>query len=244
MKRIPTVLFMCILGACSGKEHEAEKVKSDKMQVSSKVATSGNQPALSEPGMTEGKESDAIANSGGIVERKEQLLLLHLSSGKMKELRDEGDCKSYENCKRYVYRGLVADKQFFLITVGLYEGGGTLLYSRKTGEEVDVFSTPHVSPDGRFVVSASEAEAYGDAGVFLWEVRDGALVTRFSYVPSEYQLFRFVRWTDSAKVEMIKTTWPPKDLCATRTLAEYQMELIAKGDEWVLEAKPQAGKCL
>ena len=110
-------------------------------------------------------EPDEIAKSENLVERKGKILSLRLLSGQMLNLTNLETCDVYENCLFYTYRGLVANKQFFLVNAAYYEGGGIFLISRKTGEQVDVIDDPHVSPDGKFIVSASDADAFIEAGV-------------------------------------------------------------------------------
>jgi hypothetical protein len=67
---------------------------------------------------------------------------------------------------------------------------------------------------------------------------------RFHSKLTEYQLYKFIRWDGSGKVELLKTAWPPKDLCPENTLAEYSMRLVAKNEAWSLEAAPGNGKCI
>jgi hypothetical protein len=154
-------------------------------------------------------------------------------SDKKLELTNLDTCDSFENCLIHVYRGLVADKQFFLVENQLYEGSHTRVFSRKTGDEYEVFATPHVSPDGKFLVTASDSEA-GQAGVFLWAISEGALTPRFASNSKDYELFRFVRWDGSDKVELMKTIRAPDDVCKGK-LIEFPVRLAAREEEWKLE---------
>jgi hypothetical protein len=243
MRIIMMVAIFSILTACS--EHELASspavapIQSMVVAASSVAATTPRE--LSE---FEKHETDEIANSEGLVSRVGKTLSLHLLSGKVLALNNLETCEAYEDCLFYTYRGLVADKQFFLVDVSFYEGGETLLISRKNGEDVDTVETPHLSPDGRFIISASDHEAYSDPGVFLWEVVDGVLVSRFNFVPSEYELFKFIRWIDSDKVELIKTSHPLEGLCPENTQVEYQVQLVKNTDGWAMETMSDKGKCL
>lgn len=246
--RIAMAFAFCILGACSDKEHStAPLVPPQSMVVAAPSPTTASTVSQTSPRELtelEKQEPGEIAKSENLVDRKGKTLSLHLLSGKVLELSNLETCDIYENCLFYTYRGLVADKQFFLVNAAYYEGGSVLLISRKTGEQVDAISEPHVSPDGRFIVSASDADAHADAGVFLWEISEGALISQFHFVPTDYQLYKFIRWIDPNKVELLKTVWPPKDLCPENTLAEYSMALVAKNRAWALEAASDKGKCL
>lgn len=164
----------------------------------------------------------------------------------MLDLADSEKCEHYESCRVNTYRGLIADKQLYWISSALYEGGGDSVISRKSGQSVYVTSKPYVSPDNRFVVSASEDLAFELAGVWLWEVKDGELVSKYKFETEEHQLFRFVRWIDSRKIELIKITIAPEGMCPENKLlteAEYTVELSEKNGDWVLESISDVGKC-
>ncbi len=210
------------------------------------VAPPASPKPVSQAQQTESQKQEAaeIAKSESLVERNGKKLTLHLQSGKALELVDSDGCEDYESCHSYTYRGLFADKRFFWVLVNFYEGSQSLLISRETGEQVDTIRDPHASPDGKFIMSASDAEAYEDPGVFLWEINKGVLVSRFRFVPADYQLFSFGRWADPNKVELKKIAWPPKGVCPESTLAEYSVALVQTNGEWKLEAISDQGKCL
>lgn len=243
MRIIMTVAIFLILTACSEQERASSPAVAP---IQSMVIAASSVAATRPRELTEFEkhESTEIANSEGLVSRAGKTLSLHLLSGKMLELNNLETCEAYEDCLFYTYRGLVADKQFFLVDASFYEGGETQLISRKNGEDVDTVDDPHVSPDGRFVVAASDHEAYSDAGVFLWEIADGVLVSRLHFVPSEYELFKFIRWIDSDTVELVKTAHTPEGLCSENTLAEYQVQLVRNNNEWLLKVISDKGKCL
>lgn len=247
MRKMLAVAVALILSACSDKEPSVATPAPSKptsVSPSMPIAASASQPAPRELTELEKREPDEIAKSDKLVERNGRTLILHFQSGKTLELANSEACEDYESCRFYTYRGLIADKQFFWVLVGFYEGGQSLLISRETGVQVDTIREPHVSPDGKFVVSVSDAEAYEDPGVFLWEIDKGALVSRFHFVPTDYQLYGFVKWADPTKVDLMRTTWPPKGDCLEHKLAEYPMALVEKNGEWKLEATSDKGRCL
>ena len=196
------------------------------------AVVSAEQSDHADPRFQEPKE---LANSAGLAERKEGTIFLHLISGKSITLKNNS-CDKVEECVEYVFRGLVADKQFFLVDEYYYEGGTTLLFSRNTGEKYDIIDNPIVSLDGKYIVVASERED-GHAGAYLWEINDGILISRFKYAPSEYELFRFNRWVDSTKVEMTKLMWA-RDFCPD-SLVVFPVTLdLNKDNKWLLVGVP------
>lgn len=247
MRTFMAIVF-CMLSACSEKEHSETPIARPQSMVAAAsmpiAASAASTSAPRELSALEKQEPDEIAKSEGLVERQEKTLLLHLLSEKTLELINNEACGEDDSCTFYTYRGLIADKQFFLVNADYYEGGSVFVISRKTGEQVDTIDDPHVSPDGKFVVSASESDAYSDAGVFLWEIVDGALMSRLHFVAHDYQLYRFIRWIDVNNVELVKTAWPPKGECPEGKLAEFSMKLVARNGTWTLEATSDKGKCL
>lgn len=239
--RLVMAVAVSILSACSGETPSVAQPALPQLvtaAVSMPVTASSVSQAASQ-----NQEADEIARSEYLVERDGKKLTLRLQSGKALELVDSKDCEDAETCRSYVYRGWIADKQFFWVLVNFYEGGQSLLISRKTGEQVDTIRDPNLSPDGKFIFSASDAEAYEDPGVFLWEIVDGALVSRFHFIPEDYQLFNFTRWIDANSVELTKTAWPPKGECPEGKLAQYPMMLVKEDVKWILKAASEKGKC-
>ncbi len=238
--RFVWIIAVSLLSACSNDDRAPA---SPAKAASATAATDVSKIAPRQPTEMEKRESEEIAKSENLVERRGKVLSLHLQSGKAIELASSEACEDYESCRSYTYRGLIADKQFYWVLVGYYEGGESLLISRNTGEQVDTIRDPHVSPDGKFIVSASDAEAYEDPGVFLWEIVDGALVSRVHFIPEDYQLFNFTRWVDANNVELVKTARPPKGECPEGKLAHYSMTLVKENGKWILRAAAGKGEC-
>lgn len=241
--RIAIAFLLCVLSACS--EQERQSASPNTLQKGSAGLQPSAVPTAIPREMTklEKQEANEIAKSESRAERKGKTLSLHPLSGKVVELTNIESCENFDSCVFYTYRGQIADGQFFLVNADYYEGGSVFVISRKTGEQIDTIDDPHVSPEGRYIVSASAYEAGRDSGVFLWEIVDGALVARFRYIPEDYQLFTFNRWIDSNSVELVKTAWPPKGECPEGKLAEFSMRLVDKNGKWLLEAASEKGKC-
>ncbi|MFM9912576.1 MAG: hypothetical protein ACKVN9_03490 [Methylophilaceae bacterium] len=182
------------------------------------------------------------SKNSSLVQRDGKILSLKLSSGKHITLLNRESCETSNDCIYYWYRGLIAGKQFYWVTVGYYEGQTNLLISRKDGKQYDVIDEPHVSPNGNFVVSASAAEAYSPSGVFLWEIRNNSLIKRFFFEPPPTQLglYRFSRWSNARIVELIKVTHAPdgfysEDCPSSFSLIEFPVHLVFKQGRWKLD---------
>lgn len=244
---ILAIAVLAFLGACSDKDQSDSESKRTDIGASPSASRPSTNLAASapeatgqhEPSELEKHEPIELAKSENFAARNGQTLVLHLESGKSIDLLNLDSCNSYENCLVYVYRGLIADKQFFLVNANLYEGGTTLLFSRKTGEKYAIIGEPNVSPNGKYIVAASDDEG-GDPGVYLWEIGNGLLIQRFNFEPSEYQLYRFTRWVGSDKVEMIKTMWA-RDICP-KSPVEFPVQLVAQKGAWKLEGAMEKEK--
>ena len=89
-------------------------------------------------------------------------------------------------------------------------------------------------------MSASDQEAYGPSGAFLWEITKGQLVQRFATGPKENALFRFTAWDDSKSVKLLKITYGlgefcPKDSGNESSLVETPVRLTLKKSGWRLQ---------
>jgi hypothetical protein len=239
--------LVCVLCGCSENEQAGDSAfqrKSENVVASGKASVSAVAQAKPQAlTAVEKKELDEISKSNGAVVRNNTSLKLQLATGKTVEFVDKRACDTYENCEHYIYQGQVAGGQFYWVNAGYYEGGAEFLISKKTGEKVDTYREPHLSPDGKYIATASNEEAYGDPGVFLWEITEGAMVSRFRFVPEDYQVFNFVDWVGSEKIELVKIAWPPKGECPEGKLAEFPMMLVEKNGKWLLEAVSEKGKC-
>jgi hypothetical protein len=187
------------------------------------------------------QEKLMLAQSTGLAQRNGKKLSLQLASGKPAIYMNQVSCDDGpSHCVYYYYRGMLADRQFYWVVAGYYEGGDSFLISRKTGHRYDVIDEPHVSPDGENVVAASEDEAYSPSGVFLWKIKNGELSKRFYSAPTQFALYRFVRWNGSKVVELVKTTNAPNDFytedCPSNLFpVEFPVRLVSTKGTWKLD---------
>jgi hypothetical protein len=187
-------------------------------------------------------EAKALKKFASIAKREGKILSLSLVSGKSVSFRNKDSCTGYEDCEAYLFSGLLPATEFFVVNVALYEGSNVYLVSKQTGARYAVYAEPHISPDGKHVVSASPAEAYNTNGLFLWEVRSGSLVQRFHLEPSTYALYRFSRWDGPHAVELMKFTNATKDMCPNSNHMELPVRLFSEKGMWQLDESSMKDK--
>jgi hypothetical protein len=179
------------------------------------------------------QEQHMLEQSGQLAERNGKTLSLRLESGKTVEFTDSDNCESYEVCQIHVFGGLIADRHFFHLTTLFYEGSGSWVIARNTGEKFEVFDAPHVSPDGKFLVAAG-ASMLDRSGVFLWEIVDNKLVQRSLDSAKDNDLYQFVRWSGSDKVEILRLEIEPDGVCKQK-YTQYPVRLVLQGKAWKLD---------
>jgi len=109
----------------------------------------------------------------------------------------------------------------------------------------EVYSEPHLSPDGKNIVTAMPSEAYDINGVFLWEIRGGELTKKFHFEPTEYALYSFVRWLNRDAVELKKFVHADRTACPGKQFMEIPVRLVQDGAQWKLDERsnPAAVTC-
>jgi hypothetical protein len=225
-----SIILAFLLCACSDQNASAPVAKSGKVP---------HTPIQAPPREPSKRELVELAKSENLVTRKDKTLRFQLLSGKSVELTDLVPCEDFDNCVIYEYEGLIADKQLFLITTVLYESFGALVISRKTGEDYWIFDRPHISPDGKFLVTAFSTDN-ADSGLHLWEISDGRLTPRFKM---ENDQFSFTRWVGSDKVELMKRE-SSNSANAVCSVKDVPVHLVAYKDEWKLEESSEKDKAV
>ena len=180
-----------------------------------------------------------IEKNKNIVMRDGDSLSLLLNSKAVLGFTDD-DCNLYTRCLTYVYKGLLANNQFFVLDKHQFGTSTTILISRNTGQQYDIIAPPHLSPDGKFILTVSGTEPKW--GVFVWEIHNGALAERLYYDPSEVMLFQFVRWNAYGSAELTKTI-RDEDCQTDRNIREVPVLLVVKSGQWALEDISK-GNCL
>lgn len=226
------VLGACLLAGCSPSADDAG-VTSDQLP---HKPTTRSTPASSEA------EARLIERDAPLVIRQGRTLRLTLESGKTLDLVNSEQCESYETCQIHEYGGLLIDQKFFYVETRLYEGSYYALYSRVSGESTRIYDVPHVSPDGKFVVTASASEAHDDSGVFIWEVRDRLLVQRHAQDHATNLLYRFIRWDGPRRVALERTDFPTDGACKGGSLQVPVYAVLEEGEFWKLETEADTSK--
>jgi|GEM_PF-2939531 len=177
-----------------------------------------------------------LAQSGGLAMRQDDQLSIALNSGEKILFTNTGTCKGFDTCDVYVYEGLLAEKQFFLVQQSHGEGGSFWIISRKSGKRYEAAHPPTQSPDGRFLVYASLSElgSHPLDGVHLWEVRQGELIKRFTRFPKGYENFSIELWQDNKTVLLNKFAQVDKNVCPNQ-FANIQVKLLRQAEGWSLK---------
>jgi hypothetical protein len=181
------------------------------------------------------REAQALRELAPIAKRAGKTLSLSLKRRGSVHFETVDTCSGPDDCEAYYLMGLSPDRQFFVVKQRLWEGDNVFWVSRSNGVKYEMYAEPHVSPDGKNIVTAIPSEAYGINGVFLWEIRDGMLTKRFHFEPTEYALYSFVRWLGPAAVELKKFTRADAAVCAGRQYMEVSVRLVRKGAHWSLD---------
>ena len=173
-------------------------------------------------------------------------LTLTTSKGRgLVRFESQNACTGPGDCLLYHFNGISPDGGFLVVRVSRWEGGTALWISRRDGRSYEVYRDPVLSPDGRYIVAANPSEAYDVNGVFIWELRQGTLVRRFSEVPKTYALYNFIAWQDESTVRLKRTSQEP-EACSNGSLAESEVLLQRQPDgRWrLLPPAPGSLRCV
>lgn len=198
---------------------------------------------------SQSSDQEEIGKFSSYVARDGEALLLSIDTGEKIMLRNGSDCnEAPDDCIVYNFKAMVADGQFFWVEARYYEGRDTFLISRKTGRKVEIFAEPHLSPDGRYIVAASDAEAYDESGLFLWSIDDGELIEQFARLTDQedgYVMYQFRGW-DGLSNRVNLTVLQKGDAPACGDALAYFPAALSLGDNgWQLskDITPEHAMC-
>jgi hypothetical protein len=155
---------------------------------------------------------EAIKKFRGYLERRGEQLHLYLESNKEVVLKSDDRCNDGpDNCMLHTFRDFI--KGYYLIHIGYYESGEFVMISRKTGQQVEVYDRPQLSPNGARFVTVAATEAEGENGVFIWRFGKDTLKPEFAERPSEYTLYTFINWRDNNTIALSKFMRANQNLC-------------------------------
>lgn len=158
---------------------------------------------------------------------------LRLDSGQELQFQSSVSCDDPHTCVFYEYQGAIASNQLYVVGERRYEGGDTLIISRKSGEVLRVPAKPEVSPDGRWLIVASDLEAYGPSGVWVYKIVQGVPSLQFAHQDIGYGLYRFEGWINPECALLIKTARVENE--GMKDLAESPVTLALMKDQWRLQ---------
>ncbi len=182
-------------------------------------------------------EAQALKSLVPFAKRNQKTLSLSLKSNEVIQLETIDTCKGSEDCEIFRLVGLSPDRQFFVVSVAYWEGTNVYWISRSTGTRYEVFDIPQISPDRKHIVTAIPSEAYNVNGVFLWEIRNGELIKKFHFEPTEYALYSYVRWTTNNSLKLKKFTYADKAVCPGKQNMEVRVVLALVGKQWKLNER-------
>ena len=191
------------------------------------------------------REAQALQELATIAKRKGRTLSLSLNVKGSVDFHTVDTCKGPDDCEIYHLVGISPDRQFFVVKQSLWEGDNVFWVSRSNGVKYEVYAEPHISPDGKNIVTAIPSEAYNINGVFLWKINGVALEKRFHFEPTEYALYSFTRWLNRDAVELKKFAYADISVCAGKQFMEVPVRLVRKGTQWELDERlhPTAVTC-
>lgn len=177
------------------------------------------------------KKWSAVAKRQGL-----QLQLMSANGQTMRYVSQhpetEGDDLDYVD---YRLTGVTPDHRFFTLHATFYESESVYWVSRATGQQVEVFAPPDISPNGRWAVTALHTESFGPGGVFIWEIVGDSLVQRGHIEPDNgYGLFTFQRWTASDTADLERFSHADAKFCPMSQFMTATVHLVRRPGGWAL----------
>lgn len=170
------------------------------------------------------------------VKRDGDTLLLKNKSGTFISLKDSLDCNHPNTCAAYKFLDYFEDIGFFLVQGYYWESGQHIMISESDEGKYYVHKLPMFSPDRRRLVTVpADTETGWDMnGVFIWRIEGTEIVSEFSYEPTEYAHYKFVRWEDNKHLELKKWLESSKELCPETDFMIVPVDLRKEDDGWKL----------
>lgn len=171
--------------------------------------------------------------------QENETLTLSITNGDNVILKST-DCEDQAACRKYEYLGLMADQQFYAISVMFYEHYNSVyLISSNSGTITDMLDQPYLSPNEEFFVTAYGSDATDiDNGVRIWEIREGELMKVFEYIPPEYAHYTFIKWLSDSSALISKMG----RLKSCSTFGKWPI-IVTKKDKWDVREYPEQARC-
>ena len=193
-------------------------------------AISSNDPELA------AREAAQIEKFKENVKREGDTLLLKNKSGSYISLKDSPECESYSTCFSFGFLDYFDDIGFYLVQSYYSEGGEFTMVSESDGKKYYIHERPMFSSDRKRLVTVPDDSdtGYNENGVFIWRIQDNKLIPEFSYEPTIYAQYRFVRWKDNTSIELKKWLRSSKGLCPETDFMIIPISLEMEDDGWEL----------
>lgn len=147
-------------------------------------------------------EPAVLALAKPVARRDKDRLILSREDGRTVEFADAQPCLPEggdTQCTSHRLAAWLPSRHAFLVDVRRYEGGHYLLVDARSGEELEIASPPHFSPDGTRFATFDGDEDGGD-GIRIWVARGQSFVSEWN-LPSGAE---FVRWDGNDRL-LVKT---------------------------------------
>lgn len=99
-------------------------------------------------------EALLLQQDSAFARRKGHTLFLRLNNGQTVPLED--NTAEDGNFTNFTYKGYYSDIRHFGAFVGYYEGSGYLLVNQQTGEKINTWAPPVISPDKKYILCPSK----------------------------------------------------------------------------------------
>jgi len=184
-------------------------------------------------------EIELLRSLGGLAQRGDGVLILHLSDGRMVQIRDASDCRGNdadEDVMRCVTHRLIAhfaDYNAFLVRNDHWVTYDYSWIDDRSGTTIEIEDLPHFSPDGTHFVVTKPNQMPGFNGIQLWRLAHVTPVLEFQYSPQHFALFDFRAWDNDGDVLLDVTTY------VDRRPIVLPAHLVRVTDGWRIEVRPE-----
>lgn len=182
------------------------------------------------------READCLVQLQALAKRKENILTLRLEAGKSKIFQSNAKaCESdvVSDCVRYELRGYRPDRKAYVVGYSLYEGGGAVIVSARSGHTTFLASLPDFSPNGQFFVSA-DSDPHYERGyeIAIWSFTSDRPKQEFIYrTPKERpeESWEVLGWDGNNQINLKVGI-----LSRTYSLEEFETRIVRTERGWKL----------
>jgi hypothetical protein len=155
------------------------------------------------------REEECLAQLGGLAKRDGNVLSLMLENGSSETYRDNHQaCEDgvASDCVKYELRAYRPDQNLFVVSYALYEGGGAVVVSAKSGRRVVLTNLPVFSPNGLlFAVADSDPHYERRYEIGIWSFVSDRPKEEFVYSTPRgvtEEMWEVLSWSGNDRVEL------------------------------------------